>query len=209
MKQKFLRRPCTPVVGILYLLVAVLARAGGPTDELRAAIEKVQMTLNDPQLKAAGKKGERLDKLRQVIQPKFDFTEMAKRSLGANWQRRNTEEQREFVKVFTDLLENAYVDSIDSYDGEKVVFTNEKQDKEYGEVNTKIVTKKGEEFSVNYKLHQASGNWKGYDVVIENISIVNNYRAQFNRVIVKSSYEELVRTMKEKRFDAPGKRGKA
>jgi len=209
MKQMFLRRPWTPVVGILYLLVAVLARAGGPTDELRVAIEKVQMTLNDPQLKAAGKKAERLDKLRQVIQPKFDFTEMAKRSLGANWQRRNPEEQREFVKVFTNLLENAYVDSIDSYDGEKVVFTNEKQDKEYGEVNTKIVTKKGEEFSVNYKLHQASGNWKVYDVVIENISIVNNYRSQFNRVIAKSSYEELVRTMKEKRFDAPGKRGKA
>ena len=209
MKQKFLRRSWTPIVGILYLLVAVLARAGTPTDELRAAIEKVQMTLNDPQLKAAGKKAERLDKLRQVIQPKFDFTEMAKRSLGANWQRRNPEEQREFVRVFTELLENAYVDSIASYDGEKVVFTNEKQDKEYGEVNTKIVTKKGEEFSVNYKLHQASGNWKVYDVVIENISIVNNYRAQFNRVIAKSSYEELVRTMKEKRFDAPGKRGKA
>jgi len=208
MKQKFLRRSWTPVVGILYLLVAVLARAGGPTDELRAAIEKVQVILNDPQLKAAGKKGERLDKLRQVIQPKFDFTEMAKRSLGTNWQRRNPEEQRDFVKVFTDLLENAYVDSIDSYDGEKVVFTNEKQDKEYGEVNTKIVTKKGEEFSVNYKLHQASGNWKVYDVVIENISIVNNFRSQFNRVIAKSSYEELLRTMKEKRFDAPGKRGK-
>jgi phospholipid transport system substrate-binding protein len=209
MKQKFLRRPWTPVIGILYLLVAVLARAGGPTDELRAAIEKVQMTLNDPQLKAAGKKGERLDKLRQVIQPKFDFTEMAKRSLGANWQRRNPEEQGEFVRVFTELLENAYVDSIASYDGEKVVFTNEKQDKEYGEVNTKIVTKKGEEFSVNYKLHQASGNWKVYDVVIENISIVNNFRSQFNRVIAKSSYEDLLRTMKEKRFDAPGKRGKA
>ena len=209
MKPKVLRRSWTPVVVILYLLVAVLARAGTPTDELRAAIEKVQVILNDPQLKAAGKKGERLDRLRQVIQPKFDFTEMAKRSLGTNWQRRNPEEQRDFVKVFTDLLENAYVDSIDSYDGEKVVFTNEKQDKEYGEVNTKIVTKKGEEFSVNYKLHQASGNWKVYDVVIENISIVNNFRSQFNRVIAKSSYEDLLRTMKEKRFDAPGKRGKA
>ncbi len=209
MKQKFLRRSWTPVVGILYLLVAVLARAGGPTDELRATIEKVQMILNDSQLKAAAKKGERLDKLRQVIQPKFDFTEMAKRSLGANWQRRNADEQREFVKVFSELLENAYVDSIQSYDGEKVLFTNEKQDKEYAELDTKIVTKKGEEFSVNYKLHQASGSWKVYDVVIENISIVNNFRSQFNRVIAKSSYEELVRAMKEKRFDAPGKKGKA
>jgi len=208
MKQKFLRRSWTPVVGILYLLVAVLARAGGPTDELRVAIEKVQMILNDSQLKPAGKKGERLAKVRQVIEPKFDFTEMAKRSLGANWQRRNAEEQREFVKVFTDLLENAYADSIQSYDGEKVLFRNEKQDKEYAELNTKIVTKKGEEFAVNYKLHQASGDWKVYDVVIENISIVNNFRSQFSRVIAKSSYEELLRTMKEKRFDAPGKRGK-
>jgi len=208
MKPKVLRRSWTPVVVILYLLVAVPARAGGATDELRGAIEKVQTILNDPQLKAAGKKGERLDKLRQVIQPKFDFTEMAKRSLGANWQRRNAEEQREFVRAFTELLENAYADSIDSYDGDKVVFTNEKQDKEYAEVNTKIVSKKGEEFSVNYKLHQASGSWKVYDVVIENISIVNNFRSQFNRVIAKSSYEDLLRTMKEKRFDAPGKRGK-
>jgi phospholipid transport system substrate-binding protein len=209
MKQKFLRRSWTPVVGILYLLVAVLARAGGPTDEVRAAIEKVQMLLNDAQLKAAGKKEQRLDQLRQVIQPKFDFTEMAKRSLGANWQKRNPEEQREFVKVFSELLENAYLDSIQSYDGEKVLFTNEKQDKEYAELDTKIVTKKGEEFAVNYKLHQASGSWKVYDVVIENISIVNNFRSQFNRVIAKSSYEELVRTMKEKRFGAPGKKGKA
>jgi phospholipid transport system substrate-binding protein len=209
MKAKVLRRSPTPVVVILYLLVTVLARAGGPTDELRAAIEKVQTILNDPQLKAAGKKGERLDQLRQVIQPKFDFTEMAKRSLGANWQRRNAEEQREFVRAFTELLENAYADSIDSYDGDKVVFTNETQDKEYAEVNTKIVSKKAEEFSVNYKLHQVSGSWKVYDVVIENISIVNNFRSQFNRVIAKSSYEDLLRTMKEKRFDAPGKRGKA
>jgi len=207
MKQEFLRKSWAPVAGILYLAIALPVSAGPATDQIQGTVEKVISILKDAQLKTGGKKKERLDQLREVIQPIFDFAEMAKRSLGAQWQRRNPEEQREFVKVFTGLLENAYLESIDSYDGEKVVFTNEKQDQEYAEVNTKIVTKKGEEFSVNYKLHQAGGNWKVYDVVIENISLVNNYRSQFNRVIAKSSYKELLRNMKEKRFGAPVKKG--
>ena len=194
---------------IVSLLAAVPARAGDPAEELRAAVEKVQKILNDPQLKSEGKKQERLDQLRQVIYPKFDFVEMAKRSLGSHWRRRSTEEQREFVEVFRELLENSYVSSLDSYDGEKVVIQDKKQDKNFAEVDTKIVTKKGEEFSVNYKMHETDGNWKVYDVVIENISIVNNYRSQFNRVIAKSSYEDLVRNMKEKQFEAPGKKAKS
>ena len=197
------------VLAIVCLFAAVPARAGDPAEELRAAVEKVQKILSDPQLKSEGKKQERLDQLRQVIYPKFDFVEMAKRSLGSHWRRRSPEEQREFVEVFRELLENSYVASIDSYDGEKVVIQDEKQDKNFAEVDTKIVTKKGEEFSVNYKMHEADGNWKVYDVVIENISIVNNYRSQFNRVIARSSYEDLVRNMKEKQFDAPGKKAKS
>ena len=194
---------------IVCLLAAVPARAGDPAEELRAAVEKVQKILNDPQLKSEGKKQERLDQLRQVIYPKFDFVEMAKRSLGSHWRRRSPEEQREFIEVFRELLENSYVSSLDSYDGEKVVIQDKKQDKNFAEVDTKIVTKKGEEFSANYKMHETDGNWKVYDVVIENISIVNNYRSQFNRVIARSSYEDLLRNMKEKQFDAPGKKAKS
>lgn len=197
------------LLAIVCLLTAAPARAGDPAEELRASVEKVQKILNDPQLKSEGKKQERLDQLRQVIYPKFDFVEMAKRSLGSHWRHRSPEEQQEFVEVFRELLENSYVGSLDSYDGEKVVIQNKKQDKNFAEVDTKIVTKKGEEFSVNYKMHEADGNWKVYDVVIENISIVNNYRSQFNRVIAKSSYEDLVRNMKEKRFEAPGEKAKS
>jgi phospholipid transport system substrate-binding protein len=127
---------------------------------------------------------------------------MAKRSLGANWQRRSPEEQGEFVKLFTELIENSYADNLASYDGEKVTITSEKQDKEYAQVDTKIASRKGEEFTVNYKLLQASNDWKIYDVVIENISIVNNYRSQFNRVIAKSSFEDLMQKMKAKQFQA-------
>ena len=178
------------------------ASAGAPTEQIQSAVEKVTTILKDPKLQAEGKRKE----LRDAVYPKFDFTEMARRSLGSHWQRRSPDEQREFVKLFTDLVENAYMTNLEGYQGEKVVIGGEKQDKEFAQVDTKIITKKGEEFAVNYKLHQADNNWKIYDVVIENISIVNNYRSQFNRVIAQSSFDELFRKMKDKQFEAAGKK---
>jgi phospholipid transport system substrate-binding protein len=188
----------------LCLLVPTAATAGAPSEQIQGAIEKVVATLKDPGLKA--KKQERMEQLRQVIYPKFDFAEMAKRSLGSHWQKRSADEQRDFVKLFTELIENAYLDNLEAYDGEKVAITGEKQDKGFAEVNSKIATKKGEEIAINYKLHQGSGDWKIYDVVIENVSLVNNYRSQFNRVIAQSSFEDLFRRMKDKQFEAAGKK---
>jgi phospholipid transport system substrate-binding protein len=192
----------------LCLLVPTAATAGAPSEQIQGAIEKVVATLKDPALKA--KKQERLEQLRQVLYPKFDFAEMAKRSLGSHWQKRSADEQRDFVKLFTELIENAYLDNLEAYDGEKVAITGEKQDKEFAEVNSKVATKKGEEIAINYKLHQAGGSdWKVYDVVIENVSLVNNYRSQFNRVIAQSSYEDLFSKMKGKQFEAGGKKPRA
>ena len=179
-----------------------VAAAGAPSEQIQSAIERVTTILKDPKLPAEVKKKE----LREAIYPRFDFTEMAKRSLGNHWPRRSPEEQRDFVKLFRDLLEDAYMSSLDSYQGEKVVIGNEKRDNDFAEVDTKIITKKGEEFSVNYKLRQAGTDWKIYDVVIENISLVNNYRSQFNRVIAQSSFDELFRKMKDRQFEAAGKR---
>ncbi len=147
--------------------------------------------------------------MKELIEPQFDFVEMAKRSLGGHWQRRSSKEQEEFVKLFTELLETSYIDSIASYNGEKIAVKGEKQDKDYAEVDTKIVTNRGEDFSVNYKLMAGSGGWKVYDVVIENISLVNNYRSQFNRVIAQSSYEDLMYKLKEKEVATPVKRVKS
>lgn len=178
------------------------ASAGAPTEQIQSAVERVTAILKDPKLQAEAKRKE----LKNAVYPKFDFTEMARRSLGSHWQRRSPEEQREFVKLFTELVESAYMTNLDEYQGEKVVIGGEKQDKEFAEVNTKIITKKGEEFAVNYKLRQAGNEWKIYDVVIENISIVNNYRSQFNRVIAQSSFDDLFRKMKDKQFEAAGKK---
>lgn len=191
---------------IVFWMAAFPAAASAPGDQIQAAISKVLVVLKDPNLKGESKKKERLDRLKAIIEPQFDFTEMAKRSLGAQWQRRSPEEQREFVDLFTDLIESSYIDNVDSYDGEKVVITNEKQDKDYAEVDTKIVTKKGEEFSLNYKLTTSNGSWKVYDVVIEDISLVNNYRSQFNRIISQSSYEDLTRKLKEKEVATPARK---
>jgi phospholipid transport system substrate-binding protein len=191
------------------VLVAHPAVAATPKEEIQSAIEKVVAILKDPKLKSEAKKQERLEQLRQVIFPKFDFTEMAKRSLGANWQRRSPEEQREFAKVFTQMIEGSYIDNLDSYNGEKVTVTGEKQDQGFAQVSTKIVANNGEEFSVDYKLYQSGNDWKVYDVVIENVSIVNNYRSQFNRVIARSSFEDLMRRMKDKQFEAVGKKQKS
>jgi phospholipid transport system substrate-binding protein len=191
------------------VLVAHPAVAATPKEEIQSAIEKVVAILKDPKLKSEAKKQERLEQLRQVIFPKFDFTEMAKRSLGANWQRRSPEEQQEFAKLFTHMIEGAYVENLDSYNGEKVTVTGEKQDQGFAQVSSKIVANNGEEYSVDYKLYQSGNDWKVYDVVIENVSIVNNYRSQFNRVIARSSFEDLMRRMKDKQFEAVGKKQKS
>jgi len=136
--------------------------------------------------------------LRQILFARFDFTEMARRALGANWRRRTPQEQDEFVRLFTDVLERAYAGIIESYTDEKIIYVSERVDGTYADIASKILTAKGEEYSINYKAHLVSNEWKVYDVVAENISLVNNYRSQFNRVISHSSYEELISRLRNK-----------
>lgn len=190
-------------LGILLLIEPALVVAGAPGDRVHKTIDKLLEILNDPRLKGEDRKNERREKLKEVMYERFDFTEMAKRSLGPEWRRRSPEEQKEFVRVFTNLLESTYLDRIEDYNGEKVQYLHERADNNYAEVATKIVDNKGQEFSVNYRLHNVNGDWKVYDVVIEDVSLVNNYRAQFSRVLTKSSYKDLVKIMKEKTLSAP------
>jgi phospholipid transport system substrate-binding protein len=201
---KWKKMPLGCVIAMSLLLRPTLVSAGEATEQLRQTIDTVVSTLKS---EAKAETKERRQKLREVIYPRFDFAEMAKRALGAHWQRRSPEEQREFVKLFTALLEEAYLDTIESYKGEKVQYLNERQDNSFAQVDTRIVNPQGQEYSVNYRVHRVAGDWKVYDVIIENISLVNNYRSQFNRVLGKSSYEELIATMKEKRLSAPTKKG--
>ena len=174
------------------------AMAGAPTDQIKATVDKALVVLRDRRLKPAVKTKERRELLKQILFARFDFTEMAKRALGANWRRRTPQEQEEFVRLFTELLERAYTDTIESYTDERIVYVGERLDDRYADVNSKILTSKGEEFSINYKAHLVNGEWRVYDVIVENISMVNNFRSQFSRVHASSSYEELVRRLREK-----------
>ena len=173
--------------------------ASVPGEQVKATIDRVMEVLRDPILQSASKKAERREKLRQIILPRFDFAEMAKRALGSNWNR-YPDQQREFVTAFAQLLEETYADQIEAANGDKVVYLSERADKDYAEVVTKVISPKGEETAMTYKLHPIESDWKVYDIVVENVSVVNNYRSQFNRVLNNSSLDELIKRIKEKRF---------
>lgn len=185
-------------IALAAFVYATAANAGVPTDQVRITVDQVITILQDASLKEESKQKERRDQLRQIIFARFDFAEMARRSLGPEWRRRSPAEQQEFVNIFTDLLQENYIGTIESYNGDKVVYNRELQDQDNAEVQTTLTTRGEESYSINYRLRLVGKDWKVYDLVIENISVVNNYRSQFSRVISRSSYEELVRTMKEK-----------
>lgn len=172
--------------------------AGVPTEQIRSTVDRAILVLKDPRLKPAAKTKERRDQLKQILFARFDFTEMAKRAMGANWRRRTPKEQEEFVQLFTELLERAYADIIESYSEDKIIYVGERLEGGYADVASKVLASNGAEYSLNYKAHLVNSEWRVYDVIAENISVVNNFRSQFNRVIAKSSYEELVRRLREK-----------
>ena len=171
--------------------------AGPPTDEIRAAVNQGIEILKGANLNDARQRTEVISRLRAVVYPIFDFREMAKRTLGTHWRRISPQQQDEFIASFTEFLEKTYADKIDLYDGQKVAYVGETVDKDFAVVSTKLIGK-NESFSVDYKLQRVDGKWKIYDVVAENISLVNNYRSQFNRVLTKSSFDDLIQRIKSK-----------
>jgi len=199
---RMIRQRRVVAVGLLYLFFCILlpapSRAGGPTEQVRATLDQVLIITRSPKPQSQAQKEDLRAQLAQIIYPRFDFTEMAKRALGPHWGRRSSEEQREFVKIFAELLGKSYAERIESSTNQNILYTREIADKDYAQVDTKIVSETYPEFSINYKLHSVDKEWKVYDIVIEDISLVNNYRSQFDRVIARSSFEELVRMMKEK-----------
>jgi len=175
--------------------------AGEPTEQLRATLEGVVTVLNEAP-RSEGNQKEWPDQLRRLIYARFDFLEMAKRSLGAHWKALSAREQKEFAQLFSGLLETASTSIIDTYNAAKTHYKREVQEDAYARVETKVVTKKGDEVAVDYNLQLVNGDWKVYDVLVDNISMVNNYRSQFTRVIAQSSFQDLVRRIKAKQSQA-------
>lgn len=203
----WLRSVVTGAIATL-LLSPVTASAGEPADQLKASIDQVIKALEDPGLKSDADK--RRATIRQIANNTFDFSEAAKRSLGRHWQAISQKEREEFTSLFADLLEHGYVARIEEYSGEKVAFTGDTVDGEYATVKTRFNTKKGTEIPVDYRMLSRSGRWLVYDVSVEGLSLVSNYRGQFNKIIETSSFQDLVKRMKARSqdFQAPAAKRK-
>ncbi len=186
---------------VLFFLIFVLAApasAGEPTDQIKSTIDKVIDILNDPGLKAPEKAKERRRLMRKIADERFDWQEMARRSLARHWKNRTDKEKEEFVPLFADLLERTYMNRVENYSGEKVTYTGERVEGKYALVSLSVFTSKDVEIPIEYRLQKKSEQWLIYDVSIEGVSLVNNYRTQFNSIILNSSYEGLVAKLKDK-----------
>ena len=180
------------------LAAAGPAHAGPPTEALRTQVDRVLKVLEDPALRTEAKTAERRAAVRQIATEIFDFGETARRALGRHWQARTPAEREEFVGLFTNLLERSYLSRVELYSGESVTYTGEVIEGDQARIQSRIVTKQGSEIPLEYRMHQKNGRWLVYDVVIEGVSLVANYRTQFNKIIQTSSFQELVRKMKSK-----------
>ncbi|HKW90665.1 MAG TPA: ABC transporter substrate-binding protein [Methylomirabilota bacterium] len=188
----------TAAVLTMGLLTAAPAAAGVPTDQLRGAVDRVLKTLDDPTLKGESKVVERRVAVRKIANEIFDFGEIAKRSMARHWQPLSEAQRTEFVGLFADLLERSYISKIETYGGEKIHYTGERVDGELSTVSTRIITKNGTEVPVDYRMIKRGDHWLVYDVSIEGVSLVSNYRTQFNKIIQTSSYNELVSKLRTK-----------
>jgi phospholipid transport system substrate-binding protein len=176
------------------------APAGDPLEQIRQTVEAVLAVLRDPALQGPEHATERRAKLCQAVFQRFSFAAKARRALGPHWRQRTLAERQGFVTLLSDLLEEAYIDKIERYTGEQYVqYTKETIDKDgYAVVNTDIVSKHGLHGEVDYRLLQRDRTWHVYDVVIDGVSLVNNYRTQFNTIIIRESYGALVKRLKLK-----------
>lgn len=183
----------------LMLLLSASAPAASPTtapvQELQSRVDRAVQVLADPAYKGPSKVAERRAKIRTIADEIFDYAEMSKRSLGVHWQELAAAERERFVRSFSDLLDRAYFEKIDSYSGEKVRYLDPKIDGPQAMIPTRLTTNKGTEIPVEYRMHREGGRWMVYDVVIEGVSLVSNYRAQFDRIIRTASVAELIKRL--------------
>ncbi|MFH2057681.1 MAG: ABC transporter substrate-binding protein [Pseudomonadota bacterium] len=167
-------------------------------DQLKASIDKLLDILRDPQYQGDASADKRRQALRTIIYERFSFEKMSQLSLGANWKKINDQQKDEFIKLFSQLLEDTYVTKIEGYTNEKILFTKELVNKKKAQINTKIVTD-SVEIPLDYRMYQAKdGSWMVYDMIIEGVSLVGNYRSQFSEILQNDSFEKLMEELKKK-----------
>jgi phospholipid transport system substrate-binding protein len=198
MRTKLASLPLALAMSAIFCIAPVrLSLAEQPTEQIKTAIEQVSQVLQEVVAARGANKEEAVEKIRNILLPSFDFKEMAKRSLGDRWKDLNGREE-EFVGVFTAFVEGSYMSTLESYRGEKILFLRERVDQNLAQVDTEIVHGGGEMLTVNYRLHLIEGQWKVYDVVVDDISLTANFRSQFNRILATASVDVLLNKLRAK-----------
>ena len=183
---------------LMFFLWAFPVYAGAPLDAVQTNVNKVLDVLRDPKLKAESAKETKKKELEAIYEQMFDETELSRRTLGANWNKLNPAQQKEFIQLYRQVLEKAYLDKILAYTNEKIVFPKESMlAKDQAEVQTKVITS-SKEIPISYRVILKDGTWKVYDVVVENVSLVQNYRSQFNSILGKNSPDQLIEILRKK-----------
>jgi len=184
---------------ILTLFISPLqAGAGLPLDTVEKHVNNVLGVLRDPALQGEANKEAKQKKIESIADQLFDYIALSRLTLGKSWKEFNREQQKEFISLYRTILEKAYMDKILSYTDEKVIFDKElmlSEDK--AEVQTKIITKSAE-IPINYRVYLKDGEWRVYDVIIEGISLIKNYRTQFREILANNPPEEVLKILREK-----------
>lgn len=183
---------------LLVGLTPLSAYAGAPTEQMKKTTEKLISLLSDPALKGPAQAEKRRTLLRKTADERFDWWEMSRRALGQHWRKLSDEEKKTFVDLFGQLLERTYMEKVEDYSGEKVFYVDETIDNDYATVEMRVLTSQNVEIPVVNKLKKKGEEWMIYDVSVEGVSLVNNYRTQFNSILSKSPFSELIEKLREK-----------
>ncbi len=193
-----------PLIFLALLLPTPGWATDSPLEAVRSAIERVVLVLNAPENQGPPLRAKRLAQVSEIVRPLFDRREVARRTLGVYWRERTEEQRAEFIEIFTALVEQSYGETFDKQaqkylDQVELLYDQETIDGNFAEVNTRIfIPSQNKYFSINYRLHQVAEQWLIYDIIVENISMIRNFRTQFYRIIGKGSYEELVQKLQAK-----------
>jgi len=188
----------TLTAALLLCLTASPAAALTPTETVKSRVDEALQNLARTPATSPEATERRHAELRRAADSLFDFTEMSRRALGRHWSARAPAEREEFVRLFTDLIARSYIGKIDRYAGEAIAYTGERVQGDEATVRSQVVTAKGSQIPVEYRLRRANQSWTAYDVFIENVSLVGTYRSQFDRVIKTESFADLLRRLREK-----------
>ncbi|MBA4416892.1 MAG: toluene tolerance protein [Syntrophus sp. (in: bacteria)] len=193
-----MKRWCGRLILALMLMLPLHVFAGVPLDTVKTNVNGVLDVLRDPKLQGEAGKQVKEQRVQAAAHKLFDYVELSKRTLGLNWNKFSPEQRKEFVDLYRTILKNAYVDKITAYTNEQVNFTKEVSLSETTvEVQSTIVSKGGET-PINYRVMKKENSWKVYDVVIEGVSLISNYRTQFREILGNNPPEKLIETLRKK-----------